>query len=210
MTAAKKMYLWGEDLENSWFRIYDAIVVNSEFQKQMLLESRKVSARKIYVIPYHIEVPDLDLTHKENIIVFPHRLDLEKQPNLFDTLKNICTTPGWQWIRTKDIKGLTKNMYYEMLAKAKISVSLALQETFGIAMVESVLLGCVPLVPNRLVYPEIYDPKFVYNDIPSLQSKINTLVTSDFTKFSFLRSTFTAQYALNHFFTSIFNLLDNI
>jgi len=34
-------------------------------------------------------------------------------------------------------------------------VSTAIQENFGIAVVESVLAGCWPLLPNRLSYPEL-------------------------------------------------------
>jgi hypothetical protein len=45
--------------------------------------------------------------------------------------------------------------YYSWLGKGTLVVSTANQENFGIAVVEAVRFGCLPLLPNRLVYPEL-------------------------------------------------------
>lgn len=45
--------------------------------------------------------------------------------------------------------------YLSMLARCDLVVSTAMQETFGIAVVEAMLAGCQPLLPNRLAYPEL-------------------------------------------------------
>ena len=42
-------------------------------------------------------------------------------------------------------------------------VSFALQENFGFSMLEARYLGCKVIVPNRLVYPELYHPDDLYN-----------------------------------------------
>jgi len=50
--------------------------------------------------------------------------------------------------------------YLKWIQQCDIIVSTAIQENFGIAMVEAVMLGCRPLMPNRLVYPEIIPKEF--------------------------------------------------
>jgi hypothetical protein len=176
-TAQKGMSIWGEDLENSWFNIYDAVIVASNFHKRMLINTRHIFHDKIHVIPWKVEIPDMNHLHKENIVVFPHRLDLEKQPEVFrcmtaDLVKNYH---DWKFIWAKEICD-TKNDYYRLLHKSRISVSCALQETFGIAMVESVLAGCIPVVPDRLSYKEMYYTPFRYKDERELIFKLGSLM----------------------------------
>ena len=48
--------------------------------------------------------------------------------------------------------------YAQYLRSADIVVSTAQHETFGISMVESVFCGALPLLPNRLSYPELFPP----------------------------------------------------
>ena len=50
-----------------------------------------------------------------------------------------------------------------MLAKSKIIVSFAKQENFGFGINEAVFLGNIPILPNRLVYPEFYSNDYLYN-----------------------------------------------
>ena len=97
--------------------------------------------------------------------MFPHRLDEEKRPHEFRMLMQhaIGMDSNWNFILTKEQK-LSKNEYLDTLSESLISVSTAVLEMFGIAMVESVLLGCIPLVPNRLAYREMYPAKFRYRD----------------------------------------------
>src|ERR1039458_4491557 len=70
LTARNNMYIWGEDLENSWFKIYDKIVVGSYYHANVLSRKRKVDPINVYIIPWHVAVPSLDITNKKNIIVF--------------------------------------------------------------------------------------------------------------------------------------------
>lgn len=177
LTAQNKMYTWGEALENSWFQIYDKIVVASEFHKELLLQTRKVTEQKVRCIPWYVEVPDvleLQRSKKENIVVFPHRLSAEKQPELFIQIADELRRTDWEWIVTMH-ESNTKLEYYKLLSRAKVSVSLALQETFGIAMVESTLLGCIPLVPDRLSYKEMYTDPFRYSGLVDLKSRLKRI-----------------------------------
>lgn len=45
--------------------------------------------------------------------------------------------------------------YWRQLASADVVVSTAIQENFGISIVEALLAGCWPILPARLSYPEI-------------------------------------------------------
>jgi len=51
-----------------------------------------------------------------------------------------------------------RSEYAKWLRKSHIVVSTAQHETFGISVVESVYCGAVPLLPNRLSYPELFSP----------------------------------------------------
>jgi len=48
-----------------------------------------------------------------------------------------------------------RNRYLDWLKKGDIVVSTAIQENFGISVVEAIRYGCLPLLPERLSYPEI-------------------------------------------------------
>lgn len=53
---------------------------------------------------------------------------------------------------------LPADEYAALLAGAHIVVSTALQEFFGVAVVEAMAAGAFPVLPNRLVYPEHIPP----------------------------------------------------
>jgi glycosyltransferase involved in cell wall biosynthesis len=54
--------------------------------------------------------------------------------------------------------------YFRWLQRADIVVSTALHEFFGISVMEAVGAGCVPVVPDRLSYPELYPQYFRYQE----------------------------------------------
>jgi hypothetical protein len=174
--AQHGMYQWGEDLENSWFKIYNKIIVASHFHKQMLLERRKVVDHKFEVIPWKEEVPkDLVGLPKVNQVIFPHRINVEKDVEAYQAMR---LPEGWDktasayWCKTK-------RDYYEALSASKIAVSMALQETYGHAMIEAVLLGCIPLVPYRLSYKELFPRKFRYQGESEFKYKLSQFTNSN-------------------------------
>lgn len=164
------MGVWAEPLENSWFQIIDMIFVATKFHKKLLTDNRWVNPDKIQVTGFPLYDDFSYTTPKENIVVFPHRLDDEKQPKLFDKLADALKNTGWQFIKSKDICR-NKKEYYDLLSRSKIAVSFALQETWGIAMQEAVYLGNVPVCPDRLSYSEMYRKSFLYKE-PELQKAI--------------------------------------
>ena len=50
--------------------------------------------------------------------------------------------------------------------EADLVLSTALHEFQGLAVLEAVAAGCLPVVPDRLSYPEIYPPRFRYASRP--------------------------------------------
>ena len=52
--------------------------------------------------------------------------------------------------------------YWGWLFWADLAISTALQEYQGLSIAEAVWAGCRPLVPDTLVYPELYDGEFRY------------------------------------------------
>ena len=70
----------------------------------------------------------------------------------------------------------SKDEYVGWLRKGFVAVSTAIQENFGIAMVEAMRHGCLPLLPHRLSYPEIlpkeFHGAFMYRDDDDLVVKL--------------------------------------
>ncbi|MBS49955.1 MAG: hypothetical protein CMN60_20140 [Sphingobium sp.] len=98
-------------------------------------------------------------TEKKDIVLFPHRLAPEKQPEIFDMLAE--RMPEYEFIKCQD-KELTKREYHTLLAESKVVFSANLQETLGISGPEGMCFGAIPLVPLRLSYLEMFDPEFTY------------------------------------------------
>jgi glycosyltransferase involved in cell wall biosynthesis len=70
----------------------------------------------------------------------------------------------------------SKDEYVGWLRKGFVVVSTAIQENFGIAAVEAMRQGCLPLLPQRLSYPEIlpkaFHAAFLYRDDDDLVDKL--------------------------------------
>ena len=99
---------------------------------------------------------------KTNTILFPHRLAPEKQPAIFNDLKQAM--PQYNFVTCQE-KPLTKNEYHNLLGSAKLIFSANLQETLGISWYEGALLDVIPMVPDRLSYSEMAIPEFAYPSI---------------------------------------------
>tara|TARA_B100000575_G_C23116380_1_gene645406 strand:- start:1041 stop:2165 length:1125 start_codon:yes stop_codon:yes gene_type:complete len=97
---------------------------------------------------------------KRDLILFPHRIAPEKQPEIFRDLAN--SLPEYEFVVCQD-KQLTKEEYHKLLGEAKMVFSANTQETLGISPYEGILVGAMPLVPDRLSYTEMYDDIWKYN-----------------------------------------------
>ncbi len=76
----------------------------------------------------------------------------------------------------------SREAYLEWLGRGAVVVSTAIQENFGISVVEAVASGCHPLLPNRLAYPEVIPAAFheecLYDDEETLADRLIALLSS--------------------------------
>ena len=71
--------------------------------------------------------------------------------------------------------------YKALLRQADVVVSTALHEFFGVAVVEAIYCGCFPVLPHRLVYPELipqpYHEACLYEDFEGLLARLRWALT---------------------------------
>lgn len=188
--SKRGMGKWGKDLENSWFSFIDKIFVATKFHKRLICEKRKADPKKVIVtgFPIYDLYFNKDIV-KENLVVFPHRLDSEKNPKLFDKLAEDLKFTGWKFIKSKEVCK-TKSEYYDLLNRSKIAVSFADQETWGIAMQEALFANCYPVVPDKLSYSEMYMNQFKFNNYMEAVDIVRSLISNangDRSDFAFYR-----------------------
>ena len=140
---------WAKWFEFGWFSEVDKILVATEYHKNLILKYTPglEAINNIKVIDFPLPLSDENVTkyctdEKENIVVFPHRLAKEKGWSEFAYIAEKLQKefPDWKFIKTKDICK-NKEEYYKLLAKSKVAVSCASQETWGIARSEERRVG---------------------------------------------------------------------
>ena len=84
-----------------------------------------------------------------------------------------------------------RQQYEKWLKRGAIVISTTIQENFGISVIESMLMGCVPLLPDRLSYPEIipeeFHEHFLYKSRQDLIEKLFLLI-SDYKRYEEIQS----------------------
>ena len=186
----RDMERWAKNFEDIIFDISDTIYCASNFIKNDIIKKRMVDPNKLVVTGLPVDYSGLDQhlgQDKENIVIFNGRLCDEKQPWLFDELEKHVKEKAdgnlnIRFIKTQE-ENLSKEEYYSLLGKSKAIVSYALQENFGFGVAEAVYLGCQPVLPNRLVYPELYPNFELFDNFDqSVEMTINAL--TDYRLFS--------------------------
>ena len=74
--------------------------------------------------------------------------------------------------------------YLTVLASSDVVISTAIHEFQGLSVLEAASYGCVPLVPQRLSYPDIYDEHFLYASIIDEPDKEADFLASKIEKLS--------------------------
>ncbi len=172
---------WAKYIEKGWFNALDGSFVATYYHRSLIKEfHRDIDVNdNIYVVGFPMdwkeEIHKLNINYdkRKKIVVFPHRLDKEKCPDVFDALAE--SMPGIKFIKTMEVTK-DKKEYYDLLAKSMIVFSGSKQETFGIGCVEAMSLGCIPITPNDLSYKELYDDIFRYKNYPEAAAKIRIFI----------------------------------
>ncbi|TPH18548.1 tRNA-queuosine alpha-mannosyltransferase domain-containing protein [Litorilituus lipolyticus] len=69
-----------------------------------------------------------------------------------------------------------KVQYQQLLQASDIVLSTALHDFQGISVLEAVAAGCLPVVPNRLAYPELFAPEYCYDDNENELANLTTMI----------------------------------
>ena len=155
---------WVRHAERSMFECFDHNYFATQFHIDMFKKSFAVADSKIVRTGWPMEymkdiLEPFKGTEKRDLILFPHRIAPEKQPDIFRDLQK--SLPEYEFIMCQE-KNLTKPLYHKLLASAKIVFSANLQETLGISAYEGAIVDTFPLVPDRLSYTEMYPDDFKY------------------------------------------------
>ena len=164
---------WVRNAERSMFECFDHNFFASDFHINLFMESFQefgnyvglsTNTSKVKKVGWPMEYMhnELDMYKglpKRDIILFPHRIAPEKQPNIFYDLKE--SMPQYEFIVCQE-RQLKKNDYHNLLAESKLIFSANTQETLGISGYEGLLLDTIAMVPDRLSYKEMFLPEFKY------------------------------------------------
>lgn len=179
----RDMERWAKGFEDCIFDITDKVYVGSHFMKADVVKKRLVNPDKVIVTGFPLDYERLDKfkteESKQNIVIFNGRNVDEKQPHLFTELQKRFNE-NIRFINTQSLN-LNKEEYYSLLSQAKCVVSFALQENFGFGILEAVYLGCVPVVPNRLVYPEHFGKEFLYDSFEDCVKLVDLAISGKLT-----------------------------
>ncbi len=141
---------------------------------------------QVLPVPLQSITPKPQIEKIPNSIIWNHRWEYDKNPEQFfaalSLLKNRnlnfkLIVMGQQFRSTPDIFTKAKEEFAEIilcwgeqtredykswLAKGEFVISTAIHEFQGLAVMEAVQHGAIPIIPNRLSYPEIFPSEFLY------------------------------------------------
>jgi glycosyltransferase involved in cell wall biosynthesis len=157
-----------------------------DFKPVWMIEQIRQKAAVVYP-GCEFETGQIDLGQKnvkKPLIIWNHRWEYDKKPEFFfDALAGLkekkipfsLALLGERYDIFPDIFKQAKEKfkdeikvygyvesrkeYVNWLKKGAIVLSCAIQENFGISIVEAARFGCIPLLPDRLSYPEIMPEK---------------------------------------------------
>ncbi|WP_096084608.1 tRNA-queuosine alpha-mannosyltransferase domain-containing protein [Agaribacterium haliotis] len=89
-----------------------------------------------------------------------------KQPSCMAQLHSLLNERGWlgSWGPLE-----ARSDYLDLLRRCDVVVSTALHDFQGLAVLEAMACGCVPLVPKRLAYPEYIAHAYCYDTSDELE-----------------------------------------
>jgi len=161
-------------------------------------------APKCRVLPVPIEPIPRGEDRDARLILWNHRWEYDKRPDLFADAMLSLAEAGVEFrlallgkrprrapralAMLRERLGdrivadgmVARREYRELLGRAGIVVSTAAHEFQGLAMLEAVSAGAIPVVPDALCYPEQYPPQFRYapGDASALANRIADCLSS--------------------------------
>lgn len=159
---------WVKNHELSMYNAYDMNFFGTSHHKDTFMREHDLADRSKsltvgYPLDYLNELIEPNFTDKQDVVIFPHRLNDDKMPHVFDWIAKKIQShyPEILFVKTQE-HNLSKDEYYKLLNKAKVVFSCSKHENLGIGTYEAVASGCVPLVPDKLSYKEMYPISYRY------------------------------------------------
>ncbi len=155
-----------------------------------------------HVLGVPVDVPTGG-AEKESLILWNHRWEEDKDPEVFFRAIHRIDLPGrdfrimvlgqsfrerprcfadaerdlahriehWGYVPSRE-------EYLDLIARCRWVISTARHDFFGLAIREAILLGCYPLLPRRVVYPELVGNRdaHLYGSEEELASKLERLL----------------------------------
>ena len=154
---------WVRHAEKSMYAVYDDNYFATDFHIDMFVNNfgKRDTIRRVGW-PMEYLNTSLDMyknMEKRDLIIFPHRIAPEKQPEIFRDLAD--SMQDYEFVICQE-QNLNKNEYHNLLGEAKLLFSANLQETLGISWYEGALVNVIPMVPDRLSYSEMSEQDFLY------------------------------------------------
>jgi hypothetical protein len=160
---------WPHHQERAWFHACDYNYYATNFHKDMFLRNLEIPAEYHHkaVRSGQPHTPIIDQcsqywnTAKTDTMIWPHRYNADKQPDIVEHIQ--LAIYGNTLITQK--MNLSKSDYYQTMGQCKVLFSCSLHENLGISVMEGVLAGVIPVLPDRCSYSEMYLPEFKYPSI---------------------------------------------
>ena len=101
--------------------------------------------------------------HNEGVDFRVHVIgqQFRKQPPVFAEMHPLLEAHIGEWGMVE-----SDTEYQKLLQQSHVVLSTSLHEFQGLAVLEAVASGCVPLVPDRLAYPEYIPDEYRYPSYP--------------------------------------------
>lgn len=150
---------WSMNFERAVYEAADVSFFATTFHQAMFHKNLDVPmSAKSMIVGWPMEylselLASRRRTAKRDVILFPHRLSPEKQPQIAEMVA--ANLPEYEVVFAQKHL-LTKAEYHTLLGVSVAVFSANLQETLGIGVFEGLLCGAVPIVPGRLSYSEMY------------------------------------------------------
>ncbi len=172
-------------------------------------DSINLIEKKSSVLPIGLDLKDLTKFRKiQNsipVILWNHRWEYDKNPELFfhslfelkeKNYEFKVIVAGESYKKYPKIFDLarkeladriihfgfakSKSQYYELLLKSDILPVTSNQDFFGISVIEAIAAGCIPILPNRLAFPEHLNAQeyqdYYYNTTVELKERISQFI----------------------------------
>jgi hypothetical protein len=157
---------WCWMAEKSWFYASDRNYFATNFHKDMFLRNLDIDPahhnKAMRSGQPHDPIVSMCAQHqtvvKNRSLIWPHRYNADKQP---DIVEDLALKLDAEVVITQKLN-LSKSDYYQTLGRSRILFSCSLHENLGISVMEGVLAGVIPVLPDRCSYAEMYLPEFLY------------------------------------------------